>query len=60
MCLGFSKFFLKNYSINENYSLVINMPSWSTHEIDLLIREIEEMQCFCWNMLNREYKDRIK
>ena len=35
------------------------MPSWSTHEIELLIREIEEMQRF-WNMFNPEYKDRIK
>ena len=39
--------------------IVINMPSWSTHEIELLISEIEETQCF-WNMLNPEYKDRIK
>ena len=35
------------------------MPSWSTPEIELFIREIEEMQCF-WNMFNPEYKYRIK
>ena len=35
------------------------MRSWSTHEIELFIREIEEMQCF-WNMFNPEYKNRIK
>ena len=35
------------------------MLSWSTYEIELLIREIEKMQSF-WNMYNPEYKDRIK
>ena len=35
------------------------MPSWSTHESKLLIREIEKMQCF-WNMFNPKHKDRIK
>ena len=35
------------------------MPSWLTHETELFIREIKEMQCF-WNMFNRDYKDRIK
>ena len=35
------------------------MPSRSTYEIELLIREIEERQCF-WNMFNPEQKDRIK
>ena len=37
----------------------MNMPSWSTYEIELLIREIEEMQCF-WNICSPEYKHRIK
>ena len=32
---------------------------WSTHEIERLIGENEEMQCF-WNMFNPEFKDRIK
>ena len=59
LCLAFSKFILKSYSINHSCSVVINIPSWSTHEIELLIREIEEMQCF-WNMFNPEYKDKIK
>ena len=35
------------------------MPSWSTHEIELLNREIEESQCL-WNILYPEYKDRVK
>ena len=35
------------------------MPLWSAYEIELLIREIEEIQCF-WNMFNSEYEDRIK
>ena len=35
------------------------MPSWSTHKIELLIKDIDEMQCF-WNMFNPEYKERIK
>ena len=34
------------------------MTSWSTHEIELLIREIEEMLCF-WNMFNPEYRDKV-
>ena len=39
--------------------IVINMPLWSTHEIELLIREIEEMLWF-WNMFNPEYNNTIK
>ena len=35
------------------------MPPWSTHEIELLSREIEEKQCL-WNILNPEYKDIVK
>ena len=35
------------------------MPLWSTHEIELSIKEIEERQCL-WNILNSEYKDRVK
>ena len=29
--------------MNENCSIVINMPSWSTNEIELLIREIDQL-----------------
>ena len=42
-----------------NCSKVINMTSWPTHEIELLISEIEERQCL-WNIFNPEYKDRVK
>ena len=35
------------------------MPLWSTREIELLIRKTEERQCL-WNILNPEYKDRLK
>ena len=35
------------------------MPLWSTHEIELLIKEIEQRHCL-WNILNFEYKDRVK
>ena len=44
LCL--TKIILKSYSINQNCSIVINMSSWSTHEIEVLIWEIEEMQCY--------------
>ena len=49
-----------NFSEKLRYCrIVINMPLWSTHEIELIIREIEEMHWF-WNMFNPKYKDRIK
>ena len=35
------------------------MPPWSTHEIEILIKEIEEMQCFR-SMFSPEFKGRIK
>ena len=35
------------------------MPSWSTHVIEILIKEIKEMQCF-WSMFNPEFKDRMQ
>ena len=36
--------------------LVINMPSWSTHEIELLICEIEEGQCL-WNIFQSRVQE---
>ena len=39
--------------------LVINMPWWSTPEIELLISKIEERQCL-WNIFRPEYKDKAK
>ena len=35
------------------------MPSWSTHEIEVLISKIKERQCLC-NTFNSEYKIRAK
>ena len=35
------------------------MLLWSTHEIELLMSEIEERQRF-WNLFTLEYKDRMK
>ena len=35
------------------------MQSWLNHDIELLIRKMEETQCF-WNIFHPEKKDRLK